>query len=110
MALSNKDKWLRTSHGLERSEYDAILAAQDNRCAICENEFIKKPHVDHDHVAETIRGLLCFSCNFALGLLHDDLERIARMAEYVENPLFAIPRRTKRKDRSHYRDRRRERV
>lgn len=108
MGLSNKDQWLRSSHGLERSQYDAMLADQRNRCAVCKKKFSKKPHVDHCHQEEIIRGLLCFSCNFALGLLHDDLACIARLAQYVENPPFSIPRVSKRKDRRTYRDKRRE--
>lgn len=109
MELSTEDKWLRTSHGLERTEYDAILAAQDNSCAVCSSGFSKKPHVDHCHENEVIRGLLCYQCNVALGLLHDNPDRIRRLADYVEEPPFSIPRVSKRKDRSNYRDKRRER-
>lgn len=41
-------------------------------------------HVDHDHQTMEVRGLLCGSCNRALGLLKDDKETLIRLATYLE--------------------------
>lgn len=39
--------------------------------------------VDHDHSTGLIRGLLCKKCNFALGLLMDNIESIERAKMYL---------------------------
>lgn len=57
--------------------YEMRLAEQNQRCGICEREFLdfkKKPCVDHDHrccptgrsCGKCVRGLLCVICNFRL--------------------------------------------
>jgi len=42
-----------------------------------------------DHVAESVRGVLCVRCNNALGQLKDDPELMLRAAEYVTLGGFA---------------------
>jgi hypothetical protein len=48
---------------------------QDSKCAICEKYFIlggrKGLYVDHCHDTNTVRGLLCPSCNSGLGMLQN---------------------------------------
>ena len=65
-------------------EYDIILAYQGGCCAIC-----KRPPtgnrlaVDHDHKTGLIRGLVCWTCNRALGLLRDRLSSAQSLVEYL---------------------------
>ena len=76
---------LKKKYGITPEDYDRMLEAQGGGCAICG----RPPrddialHVDHDHETGFIRGLLCFPCNNALGLMKDDPERLIRAAEYV---------------------------
>ena len=76
-------------YGMSRAQYVGLLEAQDRRCAICRGEFQgrQEPVVDHDHKTSVIRGLLCMGCNKALGLVHDDPERLERAAEYLRGVL-----------------------
>jgi Recombination endonuclease VII len=75
---------LKNKYGITLAEYDALLQAQNGRCAVCETKPTQKIlHVDHDHVTGELRGLLCSACNTALGLLNDDPKRIRALAAYV---------------------------
>lgn len=58
---------------------------QNNCCAICSKEFIRTPHADHKHAIPPIpRGLLCSSCNQALGLFQDSSVILRIAAQYIE--------------------------
>jgi Recombination endonuclease VII len=81
---------LRRTHGLTPEQYDAMLAAQGGLCAIC-----RKPEthvragkvlplvVDHNHETDAVRALLCYVCNFAIGLLYDDPKLLAAASAYI---------------------------
>src|SRR5579885_892401 len=57
--------------GVSKREFDAMLLAQNNGCAICEKPIDDSAHVDHDHVTMQVRGLLCTKCNLRLCVLDD---------------------------------------
>jgi hypothetical protein len=74
---------------MTRAEYDALLMEQDGVCAICrEPGKTKKDQellcVDHGHRPGRIRGLLCASCNSALGLFRDDPAIVAHACQYLQ--------------------------
>jgi hypothetical protein len=77
---------LRRKYGISLAQYDEMLVAQDGRCLLCGSppEPPYSLHVDHDHGTGRIRGLLCFSCNNALGDFADDPDRLRAAARYVE--------------------------
>lgn len=66
---------LARNYGLSNDDFDRMRAAQKGRCAICRS-LPDEPHgvlvVDHDHMTDRVRQLLCNNCNMALGLLRDD--------------------------------------
>lgn len=80
------------SFGLTLADVIAMAAAQGNVCAICgqpPNRIAQsgKPtdfDIDHDHETGAARGLLCSSCNRAIGLLGDSPERLRAAAAYIE--------------------------
>lgn len=78
----------RYLYGLTTGQFDALLAAQDGKCAICgTSEWpgrAKSPHVDHDHVTGAVRGILCRNCNNGLGMFGEDASRLRAAAEYLE--------------------------
>ncbi len=75
----------RYQYGIEPDDIERMLVAQNHACAICLAPFTtdRGPHVDHDHVSDNVRGLLCGSCNRALGLFGDNPDSLKRAAEYV---------------------------
>lgn len=72
-------------YGLTETEYDAMSAAQDGRCAICRD--LPGPKglcVDHCHSTGAVRGLLCTRCNLGLGYFRDNPAAILAAADYLE--------------------------
>lgn len=71
-------KW--AAAGVDAQRYQDMLAEQNCLCAVCRQPErapdkasgkIKDLAIDHDHETGAVRGLLCSSCNRALGLLQD---------------------------------------
>jgi hypothetical protein len=82
---------LRKDYGITIEQYDAMLAAQGGVCAIC-----KKPranghrlHVDHNHTTGEVRGLLCVTCNSAIGTLKEDPTLFAAALAYLRGGFHA---------------------
>lgn len=69
-----------------KSIYATLLHRQNNKCAICKEEFkhLDKHAIDHDHVTGNIRGLLCGTCNKLLGCARDNKDTIRNMIKYLE--------------------------
>jgi DNA-directed RNA polymerase subunit RPC12/RpoP len=84
---ANKEKvrvWHRAEkYGLTADAFDAMRAAQQNKCAICGKEFDREPHVDHDHITGKVRGLLCRKCNSMLGMAGDSRATLLAGADYI---------------------------
>src|SRR2546421_13021928 len=86
-------KNLKQLYGLSSEEYQAMFLAQNGVCAACgksettldfRTNQLKNLQIDHCHKTGKVRALLCKECNNALGLLHDDLERIRLLLKYAE--------------------------
>jgi len=80
---------LKKDYGITVEQYDAMLAAQNGRCALCRTDKVgdgrwnKRLAVDHDHVTGVVRGLLCSKCNIGLGAFGDNESTLAAAAHYV---------------------------
>ena len=81
-----KNQHLLASFNLSLTEYERLSAQQNGLCAICHGtDVTKKLAVDHDHVTGKIRGLLCSSCNLALGMFEDNPGYLHSAMNYLEN-------------------------
>lgn len=78
---TNKASHLKRTYGISISDYEAMVAANNGRCAICSEE--ADLCVDHCHDTGRIRGLLCRSCNKALGIFKDSPDLLAAAKEYL---------------------------
>jgi hypothetical protein len=67
---------------MTKDQYDSVLVAQGDGCAICKKS--DDLAIDHDHDTGLFRGILCRSCNAALGMFKDDSDLLRRAAEYLE--------------------------
>ena len=81
-----RDYDLRRHYGISAEEYDVLLNAQDGVCKICDAEpTTKRLAVDHNHETGEVRGLLCETCNRAIGMFKDNPEVIRAAANYLED-------------------------
>lgn len=64
-----------------------MFAEQGGLCKICREA--PAAHVDHDHVTNRVRGLLCFNCNGALGQFRDRTDLMLRAVAYLRRGAWA---------------------
>ncbi len=88
-SLTEEEKILRnrkytvSQYGLTLEEYDVILETQKGVCAICSEAPEGNLHIDHNHITNEVRGLLCGKCNRAIGLLNDDVSLFSKAINYL---------------------------
>jgi hypothetical protein len=76
-------------HGLSRPQ-KRWIRARNAFCAVCAST--RRLVIDHDHHTGTIRGLLCASCNSAIGQAGESADRLRKLAAYLEDaPPVVIP-------------------
>lgn len=72
-------------YGVSPEEYQSMLDEQNGVCAVCfKPEHRRGLSVDHCHKTGKVRGLLCSTCNMAIGLLKDDTKIFNRVVEYLK--------------------------
>jgi len=72
--------------GITLEDYNTMLEDQNGCCKICNVHYTKEKQalsVDHCHTTQQIRGLLCNTCNRAIGLLKDSTETLQKAIEYL---------------------------
>jgi len=74
-------------YGLSKVAFETLIENQGGGCAICRRIDWngKGPHVDHNHITGRVRGILCFQCNAALGLLDDNILNAEHLVEYLSH-------------------------
>lgn len=85
-----KDRDLRRTYGVTMDWYEATHTAQGGRCAICDREEtavikgqVLSLAVDHCHDTGDVRGLLCRSCNNAIGAFQHNTDMLQRAIRYL---------------------------
>lgn len=87
-AIKNKwhKRYLKHTYNLPIEEYTNMLNAQNNCCKICNlPPKNKRLSVDHCHVTGDVRGLLCSSCNQALGMFKDKIDLLENAIIYLRD-------------------------
>ena len=88
--------YLKRNYGISLDEYNKMLDEQKGVCAICgmEETMVHPKHnsngkaqllaVDHCHVTNKVRGLLCSRCNRVIGMMRDSPELLTKAVEYLK--------------------------
>ncbi len=83
-----KNYRLQNQYGISIEEWQIMYDNQQGCCAVCEtHQSMLKTIlcVDHNHITGEIRGLLCHTCNRAMGLFKDDSMIIKKAMEYLND-------------------------
>ena len=85
--MTARQRALWTLYRITEDEYNSILKFQGGVCAGCgESPHGRNLAVDHDHKTGRIRGLLCWLCNRAIGILRDNARAATRLGAYLTAP------------------------
>jgi hypothetical protein len=93
---SCKDWQLKTAYGITLIQYNEMLTKQNNVCYICHKPEtvvkygkVQNLAVDHNHVTNRVRGLLCTCCNRGLGLFKNNIDSLLRAVDYIKEDTHA---------------------
>ena len=86
---SVRNSCLKINYGITLEEWNAMFAAQNMRCAICDSQSPGTQtrggyHTDHCHSSGKVRGILCNACNLMLGAAKDKVEVLENAIEYLK--------------------------
>lgn len=81
-----KNTYLKRQYGITLQQKLQMAESQDNKCAICNKNFVNSVDicVDHDHATGVIRQLLCNPCNRGLGQFEDSIEILKSAQKYLQ--------------------------
>jgi hypothetical protein len=82
--LSLLAKYRTRKYGVSPALVTGMLVKQNGACAICEDKpVVRALGLDHNHITNVARGLLCDPCNLGISKLKDNPSIILRAAQYV---------------------------
>ncbi len=82
-AQKNKIRTAARKYGVTEQFLLDLITESDGKCAICEGKLGEKLYIDHDHVTNKVRKLLCSNCNNGLGQFKDSRYLLKKAANYL---------------------------
>jgi hypothetical protein len=85
--------FIKRKYGITIEDYQNMLVKQNNVCAICFKEDmtieansmrLKGLCIDHCHVTNKVRGLLCNKCNPMIGYSKDSIKLLESAISYLK--------------------------
>jgi hypothetical protein len=88
--LDKKNYDLIRAYNITINDFKKMFDEQEGKCKICSKSIkfmsedkTKSACVDHCHTTNKVRGLLCHSCNRALGLFQDNKNNLEKAIQYL---------------------------
>ena len=90
----NKERQFKKDYNISITDKEQIFANQNYQCLICnidlKEDYINNPGnvcIDHNHITNKIRGILCRNCNSALGGIgfNENIDTINSAIVYLTN-------------------------
>ena len=79
----NKNNRFSRYKDFSKEQYEEMYKQQNGKCSLCNKMYIQL-HIDHCHSTGIVRGLLCSSCNSALGKFGDNIEGLQKAIDYIK--------------------------
>lgn len=85
-----KNGWesnIKRKYGIDEKVYNHLLEQQNFSCKICGthiSHLSERLSVDHNHITNKVRGLLCRHCNLLLGNASDEIEILENAIRYLK--------------------------
>jgi len=82
---------LKARYNVTKEVATALYMRSQGSCDCCGDAWGgegAKHHVDHCHTTGGVRGVLCYSCNKALGHARESTERLRAIADYIERTSY----------------------
>jgi hypothetical protein len=81
----SKRKHIWTKYRLRPDDVLRMYEKQKHQCGVCLKDLsLSEVNIDHDHVTNKVRGIVCFHCNLMLGHARDNVETLARAITYLK--------------------------
>lgn len=77
---------LLKDYGMTQADYERMLFEQGGKCKLCNasqhgrKERFRYWNIDHDHKTGRVRGLLCHTCNIAIGKYEQLTDKVGLQA------------------------------
>lgn len=71
---------------LTLKQYEELGEKNNWSCFICQKKQLDSKirlAIDHDHITNKVRGLLCSKCNHGLGMFNDDKSLLRKAIQYL---------------------------
>lgn len=86
--LSNKEKnkiyQAKLRYGLIKHDYLKLM--ETTNCSICNTLLSKsEKYIDHCHLTQKVRGVLCNKCNTGLGMFKDSILLLQNAIQYLND-------------------------
>lgn len=72
---------IKNRYGVSDEVAEQLLQRKAIGCEACGSK--TRPHIDHNHRTGKVRGILCHTCNVALGQVDDSADRLEKLIDYL---------------------------
>lgn len=96
-------KAIKRMYGISPEDFETMISSRDNKCDICKKIMENIPakgkrlesrgsRIDHCHVHNEVRGILCDDCNKGLGHFKDSIPHLQSAIKYLGNYVAKLSR------------------
>lgn len=97
--IRRKYWYIKNKYNLSKEEFIRLWDSNNGKCHICnkileetkqgqQGQNLHAGSIDHDHLTNIVRGILCNACNKGIGLLNDNVKILREAIKYLKGNKF----------------------